>query len=435
MLDNINLCTGRIEEIIYNLKLLYNTQSIASITTQDKLIFLCNILQLEIQDFDQIISSISPVFRTIKGHSFEAIFDLLIIKNGYDVVEVGGDTNIDRIVNGKTLQLKTPYMKKNQKKVKSLINTVAYKTHKTHGAKSEKESMNYYHCVTDFPDYLVGLVSYNPFKILILSKDELPKHPTNPKYILSPFEIQYDNHEALNNFKMLGIDDVDLNTNNYLATQLEEELLPLTCKELLLKTEVIIDVILNKNNFRIWDMSIRGFAREIAFKKYLNKIGVKHYDTNEFPRHRANKADLLLKSKPDGSPQYFQIKGLSINNCWFDGTNSTVTVETQLTRGRVNDHPTQSRLYLKTDFDYLIIAIDPVITQRYHLELGKTNKLEWEFYAIPVSQLKSHRKYQNRLNSMQRFLYTSIDEYKININWQNQWLMNNEVDIVIPIES
>lgn len=426
MVNNIKLNSGRIKEIINDLKNSYSSESIASIDTKIKLDFICKVLQLSIEDFDNLLASHSAVFRTIKGHVFEAVFDLIIVNNGYDVVEVGGDKNIDRIVNDRTLQLKTPYVKK---KINNLIKRVAYKTHKTHGAKSEKESFSYYHSVADFPDYLVGLVSYKPLQILILSKDELPKHPANPQYILSPFEIEWNKHEALNNFSRLGIDNIDLNTQNYLLTNLKTELLPLTCKELDLKTDVIINTILNENNFRIWDMAIRGFAREVAFKSYLDKIGVKYYNTNKFARLRYDKADLLLINKYELSPQYFQIKGPSINYCNFNGENSTITVETQLTRGRVNDHETQSRLYLKTDFDYLIIAIDPVITQRYQSELRNINKLEWEFYAIPVSQLKYHPTYQTRLKSIQTFYYTSINPYKIDTTWKNQWLTQDEVDI------
>ena len=44
--------------------------------------------------------------------------------------------------------------------------------------------------------------------------------------------------------------------------------------------------------------------------------------------------------------------------------NSIIDIETQLSRGRVNDHPTQSRLYHFTDFEYLILALDPSYARR-----------------------------------------------------------------------
>lgn len=84
--------------------------------------------------------------RTVKGHVFETYFDDLIESCGQESEGIGGDSGIDRIVNGITLQLKTPTAAGTKGPY------VQYKTHKTHGAKSEQGSYDYYHTVDEFAD-------------------------------------------------------------------------------------------------------------------------------------------------------------------------------------------------------------------------------------------------------------------------------------------
>ena len=108
------------------------------------------------------------------------------------------------------------------------------------------------------------------------------------------------------------------------------------------------------------------------------------------------------------------MKGVSTNNCSFQSNSLVVAIETQLTRGRVNDHPTQSRLYLKTDFDLLIIALDPALSLTYKKASGETDSnLTWEFYAIPVEDLGTHHVYQTRLKSLQKFTYHDLQKYRL----------------------
>jgi hypothetical protein len=173
--------TGSIKEIISALKKQYEVNSVKELTEKQKLDCLCHILQLTYSQLDQLIALNSPVFRTVKGHVFEAIFDHLVEACGQEVIEVGGDEAVDRIVNGIKLQLKTPTLAGTKGRL------VQYKTHKTHGAKSELESLDYYHHKAEFADYLVGLISYSPLRILFLKKDELPTHLQSPEHIISPF--------------------------------------------------------------------------------------------------------------------------------------------------------------------------------------------------------------------------------------------------------
>ena len=207
----------------------------------------------------------------------------------------------------------------------------------------------------------------------------------------------------INAFHLLDFSLNDLSLSK--VTNGKNEKLPLTSSTIGLCTDVILDTILRECNFRIWDMSIRGFAREVALKQFFENQGVKYSDkTTVFRNERGDKADLVIWDA-DGNQSFLQVKGISTNNCNFQ--NGIIATETQLTRGRVNDHPTQSRLYLVTDFDYLILAVEPCIT--YMIE--KTSK--WSFFMIPTSELRRHPKITHRINSLQKFLWKDIVKYRL----------------------
>lgn len=407
--------TGRIGEIINILKQKYNVSSIRKLHPEQKLNELCKVLQLSYEQFDKLIADNSPVLRTITGHAFEVVFEYILIQNGYEVLDVGGDSDVDLMVNGWSLQLKTPYSAGSKGEI------VQYKTHKTHGAKSEKESLEYYHSVQDFADYLVGLISYNPLQIIFLHRNELPIHLADSNRIISPFAVEWVTHPGLNAFHRIGIGKINLSPSLYLATNIETELLPKSAKTLNLKTDIILNTILIESNFRIWDMAIRGFAREIFINDYLAQNNIQIFVPTEQRETRGDKSDLVLFHNANKKYYFFQVKGVSTNNCSFNGLDSIVGVETQLTRGRVNDHPTQSRLYLYSDFDYLIIGIDPVIAQRYHLESKITPNLKWELYAIPTDHLASHHIIHRRLKSLQKFNYSDLQQYRITDQWLKYW--------------
>jgi len=407
--------TGRIGEIIRFLKKEYQVNTIREIGAPEKLKALCSALQLTPAQLDFLIAHNSPVLRTVKGHTFETAFSYLLTTRGHEVSTVGGDRSVDLVVNGRTLQLKTPYKAGTKGKI------VSFKTHKTHGAKSELESMEYYHDVRSFPEFLVGLVSYAPLRILLLTQDELPRHPLDGDRILSPFSVDWSQHQALNAFSRIGIDGVDESSYADLIPETDGELLPISARELRLRTEIILNTILSEPNFRVWDMSIRGFAREVYFNDWLDAHGIARFEPSECRDERALKADLALKDAISGECRLFQVKGLSVNNCRFDGEESVVAVETQLTRGRVNDHPTQSRLYLFTDFDYLMIGIDPSIAQMYNAEIGVSTELRWELYVIPTGDLAPHKRYGHRVNAIQRFNYLALQKYRIDEDWLSLW--------------
>lgn len=406
--------TGRIHEIIDCLLKYYKCKSIIDVSTKAKLDLLCRNLDLSYSEFDDLIIDNSPVLRTVKGHVFETFFDTLLKKSGFDVKEIGGDQAIDRVVNGFSLQLKTPTL------AGTSGNFVQYKTHKTHGAKSEQESLDYYHRKDHFADFLVGLVTTEPLNIVFISNDKLPLHPKSSAHILSPFTIDWSCNSGLNAFDLIGVTLKPM--QNIITYESKNELMPRLTKLLGVSTEIIVNTILNKGNFRIWDMTIRGFAREKAFKKFATAKALKLVEPRQTRRARADKADYAILLK-NGSYVFLQMKGVSTNNCLFNSHNLVVAVETQLTRGRVNDHPTQSRLYLKSDFDYLIIALDPALVYTYREAAKKKAPfLEWEFYAIPTIDLESHHGMSHRLKSLQKFSYSALQKYKINKDLVQKWI-------------
>jgi hypothetical protein len=403
------LGTGRIKEILSAIKKVYKVKSSRELSEQIKLDVLLTSLQLSASEFDNIIADNSPVYRTVKGHAFEIVFEYLVKSAGVEVIDVGGDGNIDLLVNNHKLQLKTPYS------AGTTGDIVQYKTHKTHGAKSERESMDYYHHVDDFADFLVGLISYEPLNIIFLNKAELPRHPKSKRHILSPFIINWKNHQGLNNFKRIGIDKIELNSSLYFPEDIKKELLPKSAALLNLKTNIILDTILFESNFRIWDMALRGWAREVAISNLLKEYKIKTIKPTIVRNSRGDKSDFALRKKTK-EYDFFQVKGVSTNNCLFNGKKSIIATETQLTRGRVNDHPTQSRLYLTTDFDFLILCVDPALVKMYDKELEIDKGLYWKYYCIPVKELEVHHVFKNRLKSLQSFNILEIEKYKVSMN-------------------
>lgn len=397
--NNYLLGEGRLGDIVDSLLHKYNINSLSEVEPAQKLNAMCYALNLSINEFDSLIADNSPVLRTIKGHAFEVALETLFKQNNIPVQDIGGDSDVDLIANGHSLQLKTPNEGGTDEQF------IEYKTHKTHGAKSEQESMGYYHDVDSFADYFVGLISYEPFKVYIIPKANLERHPRDNRYIKSPFKLSRQLQRYINNFHDIGINVNIFNSAGIAPSR--NELLPRTSQVIGLQSEIVIDTILRKENFRIWDMSIRGFAREIALKRFLNKENISFTDKpNLVKAERGDKSDLAILKK-DNTYSFFQVKGVSTNNCIFHGLDSIIATETQLTRGRVNDHPTQSRLYLISDFDFLILCLDPAIS--YLSGLGR----DWFFAAIPSKDLKKHKKYPNRYNSMQHFSSKQLSEYEL----------------------
>ena len=397
------LGSGRISDIINALEKRHKGQPISRIPTIEKIDALCRALDLSYDELDSLIADNSPVLRTVKGHCFEVAMESILYQNKIESKDIGGDSDVDLFVNGHTLQLKTPYLGG------TTDTEYEYKTHKTHGAKSELESMDYYHKVSDFADFFVGLISYNPFKVLIIPREKLPRHPKDNRYIKSPFKISInkgisEESPYINAFHLLGISLSQIKISD--IANGANELLPKSAMAIGVNSDIIVNTILREPNFRIWDMSIRGFAREVVVKRYLHNIGVCFSDKpSMYKKERGEKADLAIIR--NSKTLFIQVKGISTNNCSFNKLNSIIATETQLTRGRVNDHPTQSRLYKVTDFDYLLLAIDPPISYMIYKETT------WKIFLIPSNKLVKHARFPNRYNTIQKYKASNLLDYEI----------------------
>lgn len=410
-----NVVSGRIEEI-NNVAVAFFGTNIINLPAAVKADILCSVMCIAVHDLDEVIAKHSEVSRTVKGHGFEVAFDSLMAYNNVVVDDVGGDSDIDRKINGKTLQLKTPFV--NGCNYETQV--FSYKTHKTHGAKSQQESFDYYHKVEDFADYLVGLVSYNPFKVLIVPKANLPRVREHDDYIESPMYLPTVESEWINNFAQLGVTEEITIPENFFDLE-ENECLPLSSNMLELKSDYILRAIFLKENFRIWDMNMRGFIREHILHKTLTRNHIKVYPSSVTGLPRSDKCDLVLK-KNDNRFVRFQVKGLTWNGCKLKGFNTMIDCETQLSRGRVNDHPTQSRLYRTDDFEGLIIAIDPPYTNKLTLETFNRPDYNWSFFAIPTRLLRTHPNYPNRVFSHQYIYFRELQEYRVGADWFDSWL-------------
>ena len=391
---NINSIILKIEEMGF--------QDVHTAPTEVKLSELCNSLQVTPAEFDDIVCE-TPVLRTVKGHAFETFIDTLLLGHA-NTSSVGGDSHIDRMINGHSVQIKTPYNRG------SSADFVSFKTHKTHGAKSESESIDYYQDVSSFAEYLVGLISYEPLNVLIMKRSELPRHKSCEGKIKSPFKVEWKTHPGLNAWDRLGTSGI--NTPSFSS---ESELLPKTSSILNLNTDVVLNTILSRENFRIWDMAIKGFAAEKVFKKKLESQNVNHIDPKNTSRIRKEKSDIVLTEASTQEEKFFQIKGISLGNCKLDDKEIILAAETQLTRGRVNNHPTQSRLYRSDDFEFLLLGVNPTISHRANLGFS------WHFYAIPAHALRNHSKFSNRFNAVQRFTLDGLSVYEISDSWYERW--------------
>lgn len=141
---------GRISDIIGALKCMYGKNALSTLDVHTKLTALCMTLGLDFNEFDRLIVENSPVLRPVKGIAFEVAFQRILESVRVPVEDVGGDGDVDLIINGHHAQLKTPNLGGCKGDV------LEYKTHKTHSAKSEKESLSYYHSIESFADFFVG---------------------------------------------------------------------------------------------------------------------------------------------------------------------------------------------------------------------------------------------------------------------------------------
>ena len=317
-------------------------------------------------DLESFILDTPHIWRPIKGHCFETWFDKVIKHWGYSIKPKGGDDAVDRILNGKTLQLKTP----NTGGTKSNIR-VAYSLHKTHGL--EKRPNNLY-TPKMFADFLIG--QHPAGDLIICPKENLPHDKKYPDYLADPVYFNWDN-KWLNRFNLLGLKETKKDIPQFTEYKSNKFFVKIG-QRTKLSDEEIIDTLLAPENFRILKQNIRGSIREWYFKKFALAHGLVLHEPEKTSKTREkNKVDLIT---PKGTR--IQVKGITRSISKFP----TVGVEIKGSHGRI-----PQRLYKVGDFDYLVVVLDPDLFGEKTNEKIKHEE-GYNFIVIPAKGLKLHKR-------------------------------------------
>jgi hypothetical protein len=332
---------------------------------------------------DDLIMSDANIFRPIKGHAFEIKFDNIIkdnFKKDYEnvqIIEEGGDSDIDRILidknnNKHTLQLKTCTVN-----LTKPDESLGVSLHKTHGR--EKNPNNLYpfewpcpHCNhfgDEFPEFLV--IQHPKKGVLIVPKNEIPEHKSYPGHFADPAIFNWYS-KWLNRWDLLGFPEYKNISLDHRNIEKQDKL-PQVSNAVHLTDEQIIKMLLKPENFRVLQMNLKGNLREPAMEKWLIEKGINIKE----PDHSYPKYDRISVK----SNVRIQIKGPSKN--LTDIHRDLIGVEV------MGSHRKGSgRRYSETDFDYLGFVIDPVyIDKKFNLSQQK-----YHFCFIPTKSLPLHYK-------------------------------------------
>ena len=322
------------------------------------------------EEFDEFLVGHPHIYRSIRGHAFEVWFDREMEERGYTTENAGGDSVIDRKLNGKTLQLKTPYWKSTKEGA-----TVGYRMHKTHGAEVYPDAL---YKKEEFADFLIAM--HPTLGVIVCPKQHLmTRSQVNPKLlygerIADPLLFSWEN-EWLNKYSLLG---VDINDYPKIRERSKEEAkyLPKLISKIGFTDYDIIKALLDPSNFRIWNQLIQGSIREFHFEKIAQKINLKLFPPKGLGGRENQKVDYVTKKSLK-----IQVKGLTKGLC----KNGLLGCETQCSHSRQ-----PIRLYKRTDFDVLVVVIDPnTIDPKIALDKG-INVDDYNFLVIPMNELPKH---------------------------------------------
>lgn len=408
---------------------------------------LCHAMGVTAEQIDCTIAENQEVLRSVRGAVNESILTMVFQGTGSTMTTVGGDSDIDFIVNGHEAQVKG----RNERGTNLEQERVEFKVHRTHGrAVSLAAGVEYLPLAEEFPEFLVGLVRIVPFEVLILhSTNEIPRHPDHGDRLMSPFRINdYTQHSAFNAFSRLNVNIGD-DPLQYISSG-SNTFFPLTGAVLAerlglsepLADEIILNSIYAPEHFRVWDMAIRGHLRETVFRDRLENLGVGVVDESTNDRVRAPYRDLTLREASTSNLVAFQVKGLTMGECDFD--RGIVGVEVLTSHSSSTDE-LRSRLYLRAewptdetygpDFDHLLIALDPPSVDLLDGYSEESREERWEFYAVPVLSLRAHHTWGHRAAHNQYFRVRDgedsprwtvdrleIQERRLDGDWYDHWL-------------
>lgn len=332
------------------------------------------IYDLNWKTVEEVVSSDSNVLRPIKGVAFEEYL-VKIIKANFPraIIEDGeGDSDVDLIINGKLLQLKTP----DKNSTKSL-KKVGAALHKTHG--DETRPGNLYSRYNNTFDFLVILHPVSG--IYIIPYSEIPTHKTYENYLADPAVFDWDS-TWLNRWDLLGLGNEKHIDERKIPVSSQ---LPFLSSETYLEDFEIVEMLCKPQYFRAAVMGLKGNIKEHWLINHLEnlKYGIKR------PEESYSKYDVSVQNY-SGNYLRVQIKGTSKNMCNLNA--KTIGFELMGTHGQF-----PHRGYKMSDLDYVALIIsEKQLPVEFNLSKGL------HFIFIPIKDCPLHYFIGNGINGKEK---------------------------------
>ena len=318
---------------------------------------------LDLSIVETIAAKDANILRPIKGVAFEVYFQKILTNavENLKIIAGVGDSDIDLVVNGKNLQLKTI-------DAGSTINDkfVGVALHKTHG--NEKRPHNLYNTEKSTFDFLVVL--HPKSGVMIVPYAEIPLHNTYKSHLADPAKFDWTT-EWINRWDLLGFDHlkgVSLDSR----TPPQNSHLPFLSNVTYLEDYEIIEMMCRPEYFRAAVMGLKGNIKQHWF---INQLAIAGHKPLE-PIEPYCKYDVYIFDKQQNKIR-IQIKGTSKNMC--DSSQNTIGVEVMGTHGQF-----PHRGYKKTMFDYVAIVVSEFQLPAVYKGTGM------HFVLIPMSDLPLH---------------------------------------------
>jgi hypothetical protein len=296
---------------------------------------------IEIRNIDwaiveEVAISDANILRPIKGVAFEQYFRKLISSNFPNVkIKDGvGDSDIDLVVDGRRLQLKTPGKGSTKNGIQ-----VGVALHKTHG--DETRPNNLYKATVPTFDYLVVLHPVSG--MMIIPYNEIPINKSWNGYLADPAIFPWDS-EWLNHWELLGIKKmkgISLDKREVPANSM----LPILSKETYLEDFEIVEMLCKPEYFRAAVMGLKGNIKEHWFKNKMKQLGFTVLE----PDVAYAKYDLRMLNNLNVEKR-IQVKGTSKNMCSI--VTRTCGFEIMSTHGQF-----PNRGYRRSSLDYVAVVI------------------------------------------------------------------------------
>lgn len=361
-------------------------------------------IHISLEELDTFIAETPHIYRSIRGHAFEVWFDREMAERGIAVSKVGGDDVVDRVLNGHTLQLKTPFRNGTKEGV-----LVSYKMHKTHGA--EIKPFCFYK-KEEFADFFVGM--HPSSGVIICPRAALKtRSDVNPRldygeYISDPLPFDWQT-EWLNRYDLLGIEvkNPPLPSDH---SSSEVRLFPKLIEKIGFTDYDIVKSLLDEANFRTWFQLIVGTIREFHFEKFAQQNGLKLIPIEGFGGRGNQKLDYLTDSGIK-----IQVKGLTKGMA----RGGLLGCETQCSHGRI---PT--RLYKRSDFDYAVIVVDP---NSIHPEVAAAKGIDHTKYNFCIVDIDNLPLHPRSSEWGQEYIKSSYLFNPADVEWNNAALLKVKV--------